>query len=102
VEVVERRAFACLCLALVALQAFDLHSTLRAAAAGRSETNPLILWASAHLGFVPAVVALKTLAIAVIALYYLVVGRFQRTGLPAMSLVPVCAVYIAVVVNNYS
>jgi hypothetical protein len=98
----QRRLLAFLCIVLALLQVLDLHSTLRAADAGRSETNPLILWAVAHVGFTPAVIAFKAAALAVIGGYYLVVSHFNRLLLPSMSLIPVCAAYIAVVLNNYS
>lgn len=98
----ERRLLAFLCTVLVVLQVFDLHSSLRAAEAGRSETNPLILWLIGHLGFVSAVVTFKAFAAAVVGGYYLVVSTFERMLWPSISLIPVCAVYITVVVNNYS
>ena len=91
-----------LCLVLAGLQILDLHSTLQAASAGRSESNPAILWTIAHVGFVPAVIAFKAAALAAIGGYYLVVSNFNRMLLPSMSLIPVCAAYIAVVLNNYS
>jgi len=102
IRVAERRLLACLCIALVLLQVFDLHSTMCAYAAGRSETNPLILWLTGHLGLGPAVVLFKMFAATVIAVYYLVVSNFERTFWPSISLVPVCAVYVTVIVNNYS
>lgn len=98
----ERSLLTFLCVALVILQIFDLHSSLLAATTGRSESNPLILALIAHIGFVPALVAFKSASIAVIAGYFLVVRRFERTLWPAISLVPVCAAYITVVINNYS
>jgi hypothetical protein len=98
----ERRLLACLCIVLVLLQILDLHSTMRAYAAGRSETNPLILWLTGHLGLAPAVVLFKMCAATVIAGYYLVVSNFERTLWPSVSLIPVCAVYVTVIVNNYS
>lgn len=98
----EHRLLAFLCIVLVVLQAFDLHSTLRAADAGRTESNPLILWLTGHLGFVSAVIVFKAFAAAVIGGYYLVVSTFERMLWPSISLIPVCAVYITVVVNNYA
>lgn len=98
----ERRLLAFLCVALAFLQVLDLHSSLRAAEAGRTETNPIILWAIAHIGFGPSVFAFKTAALLILALYYRVVSGFNRLLWPAISLIPVCAAYIAVVLNNYS
>jgi hypothetical protein len=98
----ERRLLAFLCVALALLQVLDLHSSLRAAATGRSETNPMILWAIAHIGFKPGVFAFKASAIVILAVYYRVVSSFDRMLWPSISLMPVCAAYAAVVLNNYS
>lgn len=98
----ERRLLAFLCIALVLLQVLDLHSSLQAESAGRSETNRLILWGIAHLGFAPAVIAFKAAALALIGGYYLIVRSFNRMLWQSISLIPVCAAYIAVVFNNYS
>lgn len=98
----ERRLLAFMCILLALLQVLDLHSSLHAAGEGRSETNPLILWLVAHVGFSPAVVAFKTAALAVLAAYYHVVSGFNRMLWPSISLIPVCAAYVAVVLNNYS
>jgi len=98
----ERRLLAFLCAALALLQVLDLHSSLHAAEAGRYETNPVILWVIAHVGFGPGVFAFKAFALFILALYYRVVSGFDRMLWPAISLIPVCAAYIAVVLNNYS
>jgi hypothetical protein len=98
----ERRLLAFLCVALAFLQVLDLHSSLRAADTGRSETNPMILWAIAHIGFGPGVFVFKASALLILALYYRVVSGFDRMLWPSISLIPVCAAYIAVVLNNYS
>lgn len=98
----ERRLLAFLCVVLAVLQILDLHSTLLAARLGRDELNPSILWLVSHLGFMPAVVAFKAMAVALITFYYLVVSTFKRMLWPAISLVPVCAAYVTVVINNYS
>lgn len=98
----ERRPLVYLCLVLAVLQLFDLHSTLRAAGGGRSETNPFVLLAIARFGFTPAVILFKVVALAIIGAYYRVVSRFDRTLWPSVSLLPVCATYLAIVLNNYS
>jgi hypothetical protein len=64
--------------------------------------NPVMLWTMAYVGFVAAVIAFKAAALAILGAYYLVVSQFNRILLPSMSLVPVCAAYIAIVLNNYS
>jgi hypothetical protein len=84
------------------LQVLDLHSTLRAAGAGRSETNPMILWMTSHVGFTAAVTACKAAALAIIGSYYAAVSNFNRMRWPAITLIPVCVIYLAVVLNNYS
>jgi hypothetical protein len=91
-----------LCIALAILQVLDLHSTLLAMRAGRSETNPLILWLIGHAGSTPAVIALKVAALGVLVGYYRIVRHFRRILWPSISLIPVCAAYITVVLNNYS
>lgn len=98
----ERKLLAFLCIALAVLQVMDLHSSIKAAAAGRSELNPVILWLIAHVGFGPGVFAFKSVVLVVVAMYYRVVSRFDRMLWPSISLIPVCAAYIAVVLNNYS
>jgi hypothetical protein len=98
----ERRLLAFLCIVLAVLQVLDLHSTLLAMQAGRSETNPLILWLIGQVGSTPAVVAFKATAVGVLVGYYLVVSRFRRMLWPSISLIPICAAYITVVLNNYS
>lgn len=98
----ERQLLAFLCVALAFLQVLDLHSSLRAAESGRTETNPVILWAIAHIGFGPGVLTFKAAALLILAVYYRVVSGFDRMLWPAISLIPVCAAYIAVVLNNYS
>ncbi|WP_371765557.1 DUF5658 family protein [Massilia sp.] len=98
----ERKLLAFLCIALAVLQVMDLHSSLRAAQSGRSELNPVILWLIAHVGFGPGVFAFKAVVLIVLGLYYRVVSGFNRMLWPSISLIPVCAAYIAVVLNNYS
>jgi hypothetical protein len=98
----ERRLLAFLCIVLALLQLLDLHSTLRAASAGRTEANPIILSLIDWLGFVPAVFLFKAGAVAVVGGYYAVVSQFHRMFWPSISLIPVCAAYLTVVFNNYS
>jgi hypothetical protein len=98
----ERKLLAFLCIALALLQVMDLHSSLLAAEAGRSELNPVILWLIAHVGFGPGVFTFKAVVLIVLGLYYRVVSGFDRMLWPSISLIPVCAAYIAVVLNNYS
>jgi len=98
----DHRILARLCLLLALLQVFDLHSTFHAAHNGRSETNPVLLWVISRIGFTPAMIVSKAAALFVIGVYYGVVSRFGRMLWPSISLVPVCGVYIAIVLNNYS
>jgi hypothetical protein len=98
----ERRLLAFICIVLAFLQMLDLHSTLLAMQAGRSEANPLIFWLIGYFGSMPAMVACKAVALGVLVGYYLVVSRFRRMLWPSISLIPVCAAYVAVVLNNYS
>jgi hypothetical protein len=98
----QRRLLAFLCTVLALLQILDLHSTLLAMQAGRSEANPVIFWLIGHIGAMPAVAAFKAAALGVLVGYYLVVSRFRRMLWPSISLIPVCAAYVAVVLNNYS
>jgi len=56
----------------------------------------------AHIGFGPGVFVFKASALLILALYYRVVSGFDRMLWPSISLIPVCAAYIAVVLNNYS
>ena len=95
------RFLACLCLLLALLQVLDLHSTLRAAHEGRTETNPALLWVIARVGFTLALFISKMAAFAITGAYYVVVSSFSRTLWLSISLVPVCVAYIAIVLNNY-
>ena len=58
--------------------------------------------AISRVGFVPAVIAFKAVALAITGCNYRVVGRFDKTLWPSVSLLPVCVTYGAVVLNNYS
>ena len=99
---VDRPLLACLCLFLALLQILDLHSSLRAANAGRAETNPVILWAMPFVGFAPAVIVCKVTALAIIGAYHRVMSRANRKLQPVIVLAPVCAAYTVIVLNNYS
>lgn len=98
----QRRILVVVCVVLALLQFLDLHSSLRAAAAGRSETNPLILWVIGYVGFTSAVVLFKCVALGLILVSYRVCLTLPHLSMPLTLLVSLCGVQSVVVLNNYS
>jgi hypothetical protein len=62
----------------------------------------VIIWVAYHFGFTMAVIASKVAALVALIAYFRVVSRFNSLLWPAMSIVAVCVIYIAIVFNNYS
>jgi hypothetical protein len=93
----SRRAFTSLYAALVATQALDAHSTIRALNAGHKEANPLMRWATSNP---VALIGFKSVATATTIL---IIERVRKKH-PVRALFLVAAVdsaYAVVVAHNY-
>lgn len=98
----DRYAVGVLCLVLAVLQILDLHSSLHAAASGRTESNPLIRWTMSQIGFVPALVVFKLVALVCVGAYYMASRKLRWGWRSSRLLLVISLVYLAIVLNNYS
>lgn len=85
----------------VAVQLADWHSTFSALDAGRSETNPFILWLAGHVGVKSAVTIFKCVALPLTGVYFLQARR-SLSSAHTVFLAATVLFYLPVVINNYS
>ena len=88
---------------LFVAQVLDLHSTLIGIATSRTEQNQLITWLALQIGFTPAIICFKAIAIATLVWFYRTwcktTGQFDIQS--AICLAFLLLVSFLVVGNNY-
>jgi hypothetical protein len=92
------RLFAPLYMGLVATQALDVHSTLRALNAGHREANPMMRWATSH----PATLVSFKTAATIGTTFLLQRVRKEHPKRAVILLAAMDTAYAFVVAHNYS
>ena len=81
--------------AFLAMQVADVLTTIRALDGGCVEANKIVRWAMDKIGVIPALAAVKVLAVGVMG-----VAVILSPILTGYALIALCALYAWVIINN--